>query len=113
MAMELQKAIIYLGVLILLALGIYSSLTGLASQGLLWILIGIFFFATYKQAGRPLKAVKPRKIIVMVCAFILLVLGGYSLYQGQVLSAMAWVVASVLGFMISFMLKGFEDFKPL
>lgn len=113
MPMELQKAIIYLGVVILLAMGIYSSLIGLASQGLLWILIGIFFFTIYKQAGKPLKAVKARKIIVKVCAFILLVLGGYSLYQGQVLSATAWVVASVLGFIISFMLKGFEDFKPL
>ncbi|HMK53607.1 MAG TPA: hypothetical protein VK444_02400 [Methanobacteriaceae archaeon] len=112
MAMDLEKMIIYCGVVLLLVMGIYNVLTGLASEGLLWILISVFFFAIYKQAGKPLKSVKARKLIVMIGAFVLIALGVYSLYQGQILSAAAWGIAGILGLIISSMLKGFEDFNP-
>jgi hypothetical protein len=111
MAMEPKEPIIYAGVAFLLIMGIYSAITGLFSMGITWIIIAIFFLAIFKQLGRPIKGFKQRKIIILVCALALFILGLYNFYQGQILSGVSWVVASILALLIAFMLGGAQDFS--
>jgi hypothetical protein len=113
MAMDLKELIIYAGVAFLLVMGIYSALTGLFSQGLIWIIIALFFLAIFKQLGRPIKGFKQRKIIIIVCGLALFALGLYSLYQGLMLPGVSWMVAGILAFFIAFMLKGQNNFNQL
>jgi len=113
MAMDPKELIIYAGVAFLLIMGIYSAFTGLFSQGLTWVIIAIFFLAILKQLGKPIKGYKQRKIIIMVCALALFGLGLYTLLQGLILSGASWLVAGVLALLITFMLKGPQDYKEL
>lgn len=103
--MDLKELIIYTGVTFLVIMGIYSAINGFFSQGLTWIIIAGFFLAIFKQLGRPMKGFKLRKIVVMVCAMALFVLGLYTLYQGLVLSGVSWLVAGVLALSVAFMLR--------
>ncbi|MCC7550177.1 MAG: hypothetical protein KO316_01595 [Methanobacterium sp.] len=104
--MDNQKIILYIGSIILLIIGIYTILMGQTSQGMIWIVLSLIFLAISPQLGRPIKAAKTRKIIILICALILLGIGGYMLYLGEFLAGIAWLVAGILGLLISFMLVG-------
>jgi hypothetical protein len=106
--MDSQKIILYIGSIILLIIGIYTFYLGQTSQGVIWFILGVIFISVSPQLGRPIKAVKIRKAIVLVCALILLVIGGYMLYVGEFIAGIAWIVAGALGMLISFMLVGHQ-----
>jgi hypothetical protein len=111
MAMDPKEPIIYAGVAFLLIMGIYSAITGLFSMGLTWIIIAIFFLAIFKQLRRPIKGFKQRKLVIMVCAVALFGLGLYTLFQGQLLSGISWLVAGILAIIAATMIKGPQDFN--
>jgi hypothetical protein len=106
--MDSQKIILYIGSIILLIIGIYTFYLGQTSQGVIWFILGVIFISVSPQLGRPIKALKIRKGIVLVCALILLVIGGYTLYVGEFIAGIAWIVAGALGMLISFMLVGHQ-----
>ncbi len=106
--MDNQKIILYIGSIILLLIGIYTFYIGQTSQGVIWFILGVIFISVSPQLGRPIKAVETRKKIVLLCAIILLAIGGYMLYIGEFLAGIAWLVAGVLGLLISFMLVGHQ-----
>ncbi|NYB52683.1 MAG: hypothetical protein HVN35_09020 [Methanobacteriaceae archaeon] len=102
--MDNQKIILYTGSIILLLIGIYSLYMGQTSQAVTWITLGVIFLSVSPQLGKPIKAVKIRKTIILVCAVILLGIGGYMLYEGDFLAGIAWIVAGCLGMLISSMM---------
>ncbi|MDO5835834.1 MAG: hypothetical protein Q4P17_04935 [Methanobacterium sp.] len=104
--MDSQKIILYIGSVILLIIGGYTVYTGQTSQGVIWFILGVIFLSISSQLGRPIKAVKVRKMIILLCAIILLGIGVYMLYFGEFLAGIAWIVAGILGLLISFMLVG-------
>ncbi len=104
--MDNQKLILYIGSVLLMIIGIYTFYLGQTSQGVIWIILGVIFLSVSPQLGRPIKAVKIRKIIVLICAIILLGIGGFMLYFGEFLAGIAWIVAGILGVLISLMLVG-------
>lgn len=104
--MNNQKTILYIGSAILLLIGAYTVYMGQTSQGVIWFILGVIFLSISPQLGRPIKAVKVRKRIVLLCAIILLGIGGYMLFAGEFLAGIAWVIAGILGLLISFMLVG-------
>jgi threonine/homoserine/homoserine lactone efflux protein len=106
--MDNQKIILYIGSVLLLIIGIYAFFIGQTSQGVVWFVLGVIFLSVSPQLGRPIKAVKIRKTIVLICAIILLGIGGYTLYVGEILAGIAWIVAGMLGVLISFMLIGHQ-----
>ena len=106
--MDNQKLILYIGSILLLVIGIYSVYIDQLSQGMVWFILGIIFLSVSPQLGRPIKAVKIRKTIVLICAIILLGIGGAMLYFGDFLAGIAWIVAGILGILISFMLIGHQ-----
>ncbi|OPX59169.1 MAG: hypothetical protein A4E25_01329 [Methanobacterium sp. PtaB.Bin024] len=110
--MDNRKIILYIGSILLLIIGIYTVYIGQLSQGVVWFVLGIIFLSVSPQLGRPIKAVKIRKTIILLCAIILLGIGGFVLYTGDLLAGIAWIVAGVLGLLISLMLgteKGVLD----
>jgi len=106
--MDNQKLILYIGSIILLIIGVYTIFIGQISQGVIWIILAVIFLSVSPQLGHPIKAVKIRKIIILICALILLGIGGYMLYIGEFLAGIAWMVAGVLGVLISLMLVGYK-----
>lgn len=104
--MNNQKTILYIGSAILLIIGAYTVYMGQTSQGVIWFVLGVIFLSISPQLGRPIKAVKIRKIIIVLCAIILLGIGAYTLYVGEFLAGIAWVVAGLMSLLISFMLVG-------
>jgi len=104
--MNIQKAILYIGSVILLIIGAYTFYMGQTSQGVIWFVLGVIFLSISPQLGRPIKAVKMRKIIIILCAIILLGIGGYTLYLGEFLAGAAWIIAGIMSLLISFMLVG-------
>ncbi|BDZ70093.1 hypothetical protein [Methanobacterium petrolearium] len=106
--MDNRKLILYIGSILLLIIGIYTVYIGQLSQGVVWFVLGIIFLSVSPQLGRPIKAVKIRKTIILLCAIILLGIGGFMLYAGDLLAGIAWIVAGILGLLISFMLVGHQ-----
>ncbi|AUB55275.1 hypothetical protein DSECCO2_218970 [anaerobic digester metagenome] len=104
--MNSQKTILYIGSAILVIIGAYTVYMGQTSQGVIWFILGVIFLSISPQLGRPIKAVKVRKMIILVCAIILLGIGAFMLYFGEFLAGIAWIVAGILGLLISFMLVG-------
>ena len=104
--MNSQKTILYIGSAILVIIGAYTVYMGQTSQGVIWFILGVIFLSISSQLGRPIKAVKVRKMIILLCAIILLGIGVYMLYFGEFLAGIAWIVAGILGLLISFMLVG-------
>lgn len=104
--MDNKKVILYIGSVILLIIGIYTFFLGQTSQGVIWFILGVIFLSVSPQLGRPIKAIKIRRAIILVCAIILVAIGGYMLYVGEFLAGIAWIVAGALGTLISFMLVG-------
>lgn len=104
--MNNQKTILYIGSAILLLIGAYTAYMGQTSQGVIWFILGVIFLSISPQLGRPIKAAKVRKRIVLLCAVILLGIGAYMFYAGEFLAGIAWVVSGILGLLISFMLVG-------
>ncbi|HII84006.1 MAG TPA: hypothetical protein HA271_04010 [Methanobacterium subterraneum] len=104
--MNSQKTILYIGSAILVIIGAYTVYMGQTSQGVIWFILGVIFLSISPQLGRPIKAVKVRKMIILVCAIILLGIGAFMLYFGEFLTGIAWIVAGILGLLISFMLVG-------
>ncbi|AUB57746.1 MULTISPECIES: hypothetical protein [Methanobacterium] len=104
--MNSQKTILYIGSAILVIIGAYTVYMGQTSQGVIWFILGVIFLSISSQLGRPIKAVKVRKMIILVCAIILLGIGAFMLYFGEFLAGIAWIVAGILGLLISFMLVG-------
>jgi hypothetical protein len=109
--MYIRELIVYGGASILLIFGVYNFLSGNASYGLLWIILGIFFLAITQPIKKPMKAAKVRKIIIFLCAIILLVLGGYSIYVNQIYPGIAWMIAGIIGIFVGTMIKSPEDIK--
>lgn len=107
--MNTQKLILYIGSVILLIIGIYSLYIGQTSQGIIWFILGVIFLSVSPQMGRPIKAVRVRKIIILICALFLLVIGGYMLLVSQFMEGIAWIIAGILGIYISRVLKGYPD----
>jgi len=108
--MNIQKAILYIGSVILLIIGAYTFYMGQTSQGVIWFVLGVIFLSISPQLGRPIKAIKMRKIIVILCALILIGIGGYTLYVGEFLAGAAWIIAGFMSLLISFMLVGKNAF---
>ena len=104
--MNSQKTILYIGSAILVIIGAYTVYMGQTSQGVIWFILGVIFLSISSQLGRPIKAVKVRKMIILLCAIILLGIGAFMLYFGEFLAGIAWIVAGILGLLISFMLVG-------
>lgn len=104
--MDNQKLILYIGSIILLIIGIYTVYIGQMSQGVLWFILGVIFISISPQLGRPIRAVKIRKGIILICAIILLGIGVLMFYYGEFLAGIAWLVAGIMGLLISFMLTG-------
>jgi drug/metabolite transporter (DMT)-like permease len=104
--MNSQKTILYIGSIILVIIGAYTVYMGQISQGVIWFILGVIFLSISSQLGRPIKAVKVRKMIILLCAIILLGIGAFMLYFGEFLAGIAWIVAGILGLLISFMLVG-------
>lgn len=104
--MNSQKTILYIGSTILVIIGAYTVYMGQTSQGVIWFILGVIFLSISSQLGRPIKAVKVRKMIILLCAIILLGIGAFMLYFGEFLAGIAWIVAGILGLLISFMLVG-------
>jgi len=104
--MKSQKTILYIGSAILVIIGAYTVYMGQTSQGVIWFILGVIFLSISSQLGRPIKAVKVRKMIILLCALILLGIGAFMLYFGDFLAGIAWIVAGILGLLISFMLVG-------
>ncbi len=104
--MNTQKIILYIGSAILLIIGAYTFYMGQTSQGVIWFILGVIFISISPQLGRPIKAVKVRKIIVLLCAVILLGIGAYTFFVGELLAGIAWGVAGIMSLLISFMLVG-------
>jgi len=104
--MNSQKTILYIGSAILVIIGVYTVYMGQTSQGVIWFILGVIFLSISSQLGRPIKAVKVRKMIILFCALILLGIGAFMLYFGEFLAGIAWIVAGILGLLISFMLVG-------
>jgi hypothetical protein len=109
--MYIREVLVYCGASILLIFGIYNFFSGSASYGLLWIILGIFFLAITQSIKKPMKAAKLRKIIILLCAIILLVLGGYSIYVYQIYPGIAWIIAGIIGIFVGTMIKSPEDIK--
>jgi hypothetical protein len=106
--MNNHKLIIYVGSAFLLILGLYTLYIGEISQGITWFILAILFLSISTQMGIPIRAVKLRKIIILICAIILLGIGGVTLYSGDFLAGVAWFIAGILGIFVSFMLVGHE-----
>jgi hypothetical protein len=104
--MNSQKTILYIGSAILVIIGAYTVYMGQTSQGVIWFILGVIFLSISSQLGRPIKAVKVRKMIILLCAIILLGIGAFMLYFGEFMAGIAWIVAGILGLLISFMLVG-------
>jgi len=104
--MNSQKTILFIGSAILVIIGAYTVYMGQTSQGVIWFILGVIFLSISSQLGRPIKAVKVRKMIILLCAIILLGIGAFMLYFGEFMAGIAWIVAGILGLLISFMLVG-------
>jgi len=104
--MKHQKIILYLGSLVLLIIGAYNVYMGQMSQGIIWIILGVIFLSISPQLGRPIKAVKVRKSIILLCALVLLGIGAYTLYTADLMAGIAWLIAGLMGVLISLMLVG-------
>lgn len=109
--MDNQKLILYIGSVFLLIIGIYTLYIGQVSQGVTWFILGIIFLSVSTQVGIPIRAVKVRKIIILICAIILLGIGGAMLYYGDLLAGLAWLIAGILGILVSLMLVGPETVR--
>jgi uncharacterized membrane protein len=106
--MNFREVIVYAGASILLIFGVYNLISGNASYGLLWIILGIFFLAITQSIKKPMKAAKTRKIIIILCAIILLALGGYSIYIDKIYPGFAWIIAGIIGIFIGTMINAQE-----
>ncbi|CDG66093.1 MAG: hypothetical protein PWQ15_1887 [Methanobacterium sp.] len=104
--MNYQKIILYLGSIILMIIGAYTVYVGQVSQGMIWVILGVIFLAISPQLGRPIKAVKVRKTIILICAIILLGIGAYTLYTADLITGVAWLISGLMGLLISFSLVG-------
>ncbi len=104
--MNHQKIILYVGSVVLLIIGAYNVYMGQMSQGIIWIILGVIFLSISPQLGRPLTAVKVRKMMTLLCALILLGIGAYTLYMADLMAGIAWLIAGVMGILISLMLVG-------
>jgi hypothetical protein len=109
--MNIREVIVYAGASILLIFGVYNLFSGNASYGLLWFIIGVFFLAITQPIKKPMKAAKVRKIIIFICAIILLVLGIYSIVLYQIYPGIAWIIAGIIGIFVATLIKTPEDVK--
>ncbi len=107
--MNNQKLIIYIGSAFLLIIGLYTLYIGQVSQGVTWFILAILFLSISTQIGIPIRAVKLRKIIIIICSISLMGIGGVTLYYGDFLAGVAWFIAGILGIFVSFMLVGYES----
>jgi hypothetical protein len=105
MAMNYSKLVLYVGSIILLIIGIYTIFTGETSPGIVWVLLGVIFFSVSLQIGQPIKGIRIRRRVILVCAIFLLLIGVYVLYLGQILPGIVWIVSGILGLLITSMLK--------
>ncbi len=104
--MNHKKITLYLGSVVLLIIGAYNAYKGQISQGLIWIILGVIFLSTTPQLGHPIKAVKVRKGIILLCALILLGIGANTLLTTDLIAGIAWLIAGLMGILISIMLVG-------
>jgi len=109
--MNIREVIVYAGASILLIFGVYNLLSGNASYGMLWIILGVFFLAITQPIKKPMKAAKARKIIIILCAIILLALGVYSIYIYQIYPGIAWIIAGIIGIFVGTMINGNKENK--
>jgi hypothetical protein len=109
--MDIREVIVYAGASILLIFGIYNFFSGNTSYGFLWIILGIFFLAIIQPIKKPMKAAKVRKIIILFCGVLLLILGGYNIYIYQIYPGIAWIIAGIIGIFVGTMIKSPEDIE--
>jgi branched-subunit amino acid ABC-type transport system permease component len=109
--MDNQKIILYIGSVFLLIIGFYTLYIGQLSQAVTWFILAILFLSISTQMGIPIRAVKMRKIIISICGIILLGIGAITLYFGDLLTGVAWLIAGMLGIFVSLMLVGYKEPK--